>query len=681
MRNTMSWEKCLSFFFIVVLINGTLAIVAAGPVVPYGTTPQTMNVPGGNDWWPMFRHDVVHSGFSTSTDPVDGQVLWSYQTQYFISSSPAVSHGRVYVGSWDRNVYCFAMDTGALLWNYSTGDEVTSSPAVSDGKVYVCSQDSKLYCLDAVHGTLIWSFKTGYLAESSPTVTDGRVYFGSSDGCLYCLNAEDGTLLWAYQTGNVVLSSPAVVNSRVYFGISNGAFLCLDAITGGVVWSRPMQEGTISSPAVDAGKVYFGSNDLNVYCLDASDGSLIWNYTALSEVHSSPAIAYGNLYVGTNLEGILCLNKDTGAFVWSRQVNTGMEASPAVADGKVYFGADPCCGFSEIFYCLDAFGGAVLWTYDFNTLFHMKSSAAVAAGKVFVGSGDGRVFAFGDVEFLADANGPYHAIVNNSVDFTGSVYGGQPGYSWYWEFGDSTTSTEQSPIHTYAATGTYTVTLSVTDGSGNVVTDETQAVVETPNEPPEAPAVDGPSTGVQTHSYEYSFVTSDPNNDIIFYSIDWGDGTYSGWLGPVPSGVTLHQNHSWAREGSYTMHVKAKDSHGAVSEWSSFMTTMKPLIDIEIRGGVGIVALLKNNDDVPATNVSWSVMLNGSFVNPTSKTGVIPSIPAGGRVRIRCVVLGLGLTEVIVLAISHGVVGNIRVAHVSLFLFLAKVKWTQEHYG
>jgi hypothetical protein len=308
----------------------------------------------------------------------------------------------------------------------------------------------------------------------------------------------------------------------------------------------------------------------------------------------------------------------------------------------------------------------------------MKSSAAVAAGKVFVASGDGRVFAFGEVEFLADANGPYQGIVNKTVHFTGSVYGGQPGYSWYWEFGDSTTSTEQNPTHIYATTGTYAVTLTVTDGTGSDATDETQAIIETPNEPPSAPFIDGPSTVVQTLTYEFSFLSSDPNNDTIFYYIDWCDNSSSGWLGPVASGEPLHQNHTWGQQGTCGIKAKTKDSHGAESDWSSFMIFMKPIIDIQIRGGVGVVVILKNNGDTPATNVSWSVMLEGSFVTPTDKTGVIPSIPAGGRMRIHCFFLGLGLIKVTVLAISHGTVGNIRVTHVSLFLFLAKVKWTQD---
>jgi len=38
--------------------------------------------------------------------------------------------------------------------------------------------------------------------------------------------------------------------------------------------------------------------------------------------------------------------------------------------------------------------------------------------------------------------------------------------SWHWNFGDNTNSTEQNPTHTFAETGTYTVTLTVTDDEG-----------------------------------------------------------------------------------------------------------------------------------------------------------------------------------------------------------------------
>ncbi len=39
--------------------------------------------------------------------------------------------------------------------------------------------------------------------------------------------------------------------------------------------------------------------------------------------------------------------------------------------------------------------------------------------------------------------------------------------SWAWNFGDSTTSTSQNPSHTYSTSGTYNVTLTVTNADGS----------------------------------------------------------------------------------------------------------------------------------------------------------------------------------------------------------------------
>jgi PKD repeat protein len=39
--------------------------------------------------------------------------------------------------------------------------------------------------------------------------------------------------------------------------------------------------------------------------------------------------------------------------------------------------------------------------------------------------------------------------------------------SWYWTFGDGSTSTAKSPSHTYSAKGTYTVSLKVTNAGGS----------------------------------------------------------------------------------------------------------------------------------------------------------------------------------------------------------------------
>lgn len=50
-----------------------------------------------------------------------------------------------------------------------------------------------------------------------------------------------------------------------------------------------------------------------------------------------------------------------------------------------------------------------------------------------------------------------------SVNLAGSASGGIPPYSYYWTFGDGSSSTSQYPSHSYASAGTYTVTLTVSD--------------------------------------------------------------------------------------------------------------------------------------------------------------------------------------------------------------------------
>ena len=118
------------------------------------------------DWWPMFSHDLNHTGYSTSTAPNTNNTIWNYTTGGAVWSSPAVVDGRVYVGSWDYKVYCLDASTGAHVWNYATGGSVRSSPAVAGGRVFVGSTDAKVYAF----ASLEWQ------VESTNRVTSDYLY-------------------------------------------------------------------------------------------------------------------------------------------------------------------------------------------------------------------------------------------------------------------------------------------------------------------------------------------------------------------------------------------------------------------------------------------------------------------------------------------------------------------------
>jgi hypothetical protein len=78
---------------------------------------------------------------ATSSGP-SPKLQWS-QTVGDTWSSPAVSDGRVIVGSRETNtVYCFNATKGTLKWSYDAGDDIYSSPAIADGKVVIAVRGS-----------------------------------------------------------------------------------------------------------------------------------------------------------------------------------------------------------------------------------------------------------------------------------------------------------------------------------------------------------------------------------------------------------------------------------------------------------------------------------------------------------------------------------------------------------
>ena len=252
----------------------------------------------GVDWWPMFHHDLNHTGTSTSTGPTTNNTLWNYTTGGQVDSSPAVAGDLVYVGSYDDNVYCLNATNGAVVWTYTTGSYVESSPAVVNGLVYVGSDDGNVYCLNATNGAVVWTYTTGSFVFSSPAVASDFVYVGSSNGHVYCLNATNGAVVWTYTTGWFVYSSPAVVGGLVYVGSLDDSVYCLNATDGTLVWNYTTGGWVWSSPAVVNGVVYVGSEDGNIYAFGPSSA----NYdVSIEGVIASKSVVGSGYSMGINV--------------------------------------------------------------------------------------------------------------------------------------------------------------------------------------------------------------------------------------------------------------------------------------------------------------------------------------------------------------------------------------------
>lgn len=91
----------------------------------------------------------------------------------------------------------------------------------------------------------------------------------------------------------------------------------------------------------------------------------------------------------------------------------------------------------------------------------------------------------------------------------------------------------------------------------------------TNNQPPTIPKLDGPDKGSPGVIYSYTVKSTDYDYQDLFYFIDWGDGTNTGWIGPYTQGEEVIVNHTFANKGTYTIKAKAKDVLNAESDWAT----------------------------------------------------------------------------------------------------------------
>ncbi len=336
--------------------------------------------------------------------------------------------GQLYAGTWNE-------DGGGEVWRSSNGSDWNRVVAAgfgdpTNGEVFRFAEfNSQIYATtwsytDA-HGGEIWRSSTGNAGEWTRVVSNG---FGDAH--------------------NSAVVGTAAFNNYFYAGTRNG-------FTGGEVWR--------SSDGADWSQVNtdgFGDpQNTAVSALAAFDGYL---YAATEHASGSGAQVWrcqlcdgtdwqqveGNGFGNPNTRGdrpglevykerlhVVAGNSDTGAEVWRTANGIDWE--------QVGF-----AGFGD----------------SNNRTTYWDNSVGVYNDRLFVAT-------------LNDANGGEIWQMTVTADFNASPTVGSPPLavsftntsagdftSSLWDFGDGQTSTETNPSHTYTTAGTYTVTLTVSDG-------------------------------------------------------------------------------------------------------------------------------------------------------------------------------------------------------------------------
>jgi murein tripeptide amidase MpaA len=167
----------------------------------------------------------------------------------------------------------------------------------------------------------------------------------------------------------------------------------------------------------------------------------------------------------------------------------------------------------------------------------------------------------------------YQLIVHGSDPENDDLY-------FFVDWGDQTSGKWTGPFsagepaslyHAYSSTGQFNIRAKARDvyeEEGPWSESITITVFE--NLAPSDPAIEGTNRGSPGVEYEFNFMSDDPEGHMIYYFIDWGDGTYEEWIGPYDSSETIDVLHKWSEKDRYTVKAKAKDEFGSESAWSSF---------------------------------------------------------------------------------------------------------------
>ena len=175
-----------------------------------------------------------------------------------------------------------------------------------------------------------------------------------------------------------------------------------------------------SSPLLVGNRLYVGDSKGDVWAFDSNHGRVVWHrHIAHGAIKGALAYAGGHLFVGAYDGHVYCLSR-TGRVLWRGSAQprlfggSDFYSTPAVAYGRVYIGST-----DGKMYAFGAASGHRLWSH--STGGYVYASPAIWRQRVLVGSYSGTFYALdagtGEPRWTFKAGGP----ISGSATVVGHV--------------------------------------------------------------------------------------------------------------------------------------------------------------------------------------------------------------------------------------------------------------------
>jgi beta propeller repeat protein len=202
-----------------------------------------------------------------------------------------------------------------------------------------------------------------------------------------------------------------------------------------------------------------------------------------------------------------------------------------------------------------------------------------------------------------------------NVRFDAVVSGGQPPYTYLWEFDDLKSSIVASPVHTFSGPGIYKVVLKLTDINNQPVSSTVEVAVSEAGIPVVLASAN-PVSGEIPLLVQFNSVVTGGDPPLVFLW-EFRDGTTSNLQNPV---------HSYLTPGSYTARITITDNDGDNSRDSILI---KAIWNNSLAGQIwdetGVNPILKSDAVLyPESNINDTTLLKLNGVN----SYLFPGLPA-----------------------------------------------------
>ena len=480
----------------------------------------------------------------------------------------------------DNNSYSFSnLSTGAVsyLWDFgdgttSTQSNPTHSYAMSGVFTVTLIATNSFGCQDVeIKNTYITIFP-------KPDATVQATFTSSCDPATafqFSNNAQATSWLWNFGDGTTanqqnpshVFSTPGTYNVSLMatnaFGCSDTSDVPAEINVGVANWAN-------FSVAYDTGCAPFTANFSNpntnlLSChWDFGDGTTSTDVTP-SHIYVNPGTYTVTLIVTTNSGCVDTVRKVNYILVGAKpNVNFSYNITNGCAPLSVQF-TNLSSGYDS---CQWIFGDGTrsndispLHTYTASGVFSVTLKCWSPSGcskSVQLDS----IISVTSTRALLNAS-PRVGCPPLSVNFNALSPGS--GLSYFWSFGDGTTSTQQNPTHNYTTSGSFDVMLVVADSLGCSDTLRRPAYIQTTN--PAANYVPPPTTvGCAPLTTQFTDGTVGANG----WAWDFGDGSTSTQQNPV---------HTYSTPGFYTVSLTTTTANGGCEQTISNFSTF------DVRGG------------------------------------------------------------------------------------------------